>query len=733
MKAVLARRTCHLSLAAAFATALFAGATFAQTAPPPPGGFELDALLGREIVSSVAAAADMPRIAWVSNLRGVRNLWTAAAPDFAPQQLTRYTKDDGQALSDLRLSGDGSLLLFTRGSGPNAAGDVANPSSDPAGAGQAQWAVPTDGRREPWRLADGGNGVLVASGKTVLLARGNQAFELEVAAPPATAEPQPAGTTSGDEAPAPPEPKLLFTARGSLGNLTPLPDGNVGFVSGRGDHSFVGVFDRAAKSLRWIAPGVDRDGAPAFSKDGSRVAFIRMPGARVGERFDLTAGSRFAIWVGDPRTGQAHEVWQSPADAGGFAQFYPQTALAWAGADDLLLTSEHAGFLHLHHLDLSAGESPPPAVDLTPGDFEIEGFVLTSDTATAYVWGNHDDIDRRHIQRIDIATGQRHTVTHGDGIEAEPLPLADGSLVYRAADARRPMTIMVAAGDGSKAHAIAPAPWPGDVPLAALTEPAAVTFRAADGTEIHGQLFRPPARTGADAKHPAVIFLHGGPIRQMLLGWHYSDYYANAYAFNQFLASRGYLVLSVNYRAGIGYGRDFRRAAGQGPRGAAEYQDVVAGGRFLAARDDVDPARIGLWGGSYGGLLTAMGLARDSELFAAGVDLHGVHDWSFRATDFPTPGGIWGLGEADLELARSSSPVAAVDTWRSPVLFIHGDDDRNVLFQQTTDLVQRLRDHDVHHEVLVFPDEVHGFLRYTSWLRTFEAAYDFFERFLGKP
>src|SRR2546421_8868400 len=97
---------------------------------------------------------------------------------------------------------------------------------------------------------------------------------------------------------------------------------------------------------------------------------------------------------------------------------------------------------------------------------------------------------------------------------------------------------------------------------------------------------------------------------------------------NQYLASRGYMVLSVNYRSGIGYGRAFRLASHRGARGASEYQDIVAGAKHLQSRDDVDKKRIGLWGGSYGGYLTALGLGRHSDIFAAGGAFHGVHGWS---------------------------------------------------------------------------------------------------------
>jgi dipeptidyl aminopeptidase/acylaminoacyl peptidase len=266
---------------------------------------------------------------------------------------------------------------------------------------------------------------------------------------------------------------------------------------------------------------------------------------------------------------------------------------------------------------------------------------------------------------------------------------------------------------------------PPEFPERELVTPKLVTFRAADGLTIHGQLFAPPScRSGC----PAVVFSHGGPIRQMLPAWHYRPYYANAYAENQFLAHRGIVVLSVNYRLGIMYGREFREAPNASWRGSAEYQDIVAAAGYLGTLPQVDKKRVGLWGGSYGGLLTALGLARSSDVFKAGVDFHGVHDWSVLLD-----GGEDGFADAPdkkqaLELAFKSSPVADVARWRSPVLFIHGDDDRNVPFDQTTDLVQRLRHQGVRVEDIVYPDEVHDLLLWRSWVSAYRATAAFFAR-----
>jgi dipeptidyl aminopeptidase/acylaminoacyl peptidase len=162
----------------------------------------------------------------------------------------------------------------------------------------------------------------------------------------------------------------------------------------------------------------------------------------------------------------------------------------------------------------------------------------------------------------------------------------------------------------------------------------------------------------------------------------------------------------------------FREALNYGAGGGSEFNDVLGAGLFLKNRPEVDPARIGLWGGSYGGYLTAMGLARASDLFAAGVDLHGVHDWTEEL----------GIGKDDEagRLAFNSSPMASVKDWRSPVLLIHGDDDRNVNFRQTVELVEALRGR-VHVEQLIFPDEIHDFLMHAHWLEAYRAAVRFFD------
>ncbi len=256
---------------------------------------------------------------------------------------------------------------------------------------------------------------------------------------------------------------------------------------------------------------------------------------------------------------------------------------------------------------------------------------------------------------------------------------------------------------------------PKDFPVDAHVTPQIVMTKAADGLDIHNQLFLPKDLKPGE-RRPAIIFVHGGPQRQMMPGYHYMQFYHWAYAVNQWLASQGFVVMSINYRSGIGYGRSFRNAPNTNARGNSEYQDVVAGAKYLQGRADVDPARVGIWGLSYGGLLTSQALARNSDIFVAGADFAGVH--------------LYGNSLDSTNLSYQSSAISAIKTWKSPVFLVQGDDDRNVDFSQMVGLVQLLRAHGVYYELEVIPDDVHESLIHKRWLGTFARMGDFLKRFV---
>jgi dipeptidyl aminopeptidase/acylaminoacyl peptidase len=677
-------------------------ASFSPAAGSPSSGFSIEDVLSApfpsDLVSSPSGA-----VAWVFSASGVRNVWVAEPPSWTARAVTSYRDDDGQEIGDLDFSPDGKELVYVRGGDANRGGEVPNPAHAPEGAEQAVYSVSLAAGSAPRRIGEG-HDPAVAGGRVAYVFKG-QVWSAPL--DPAASE----------------KAAALFKARGEAALLRWSPDGSrLAFVSRRGDHSFVGVFEPGSKTLRYLDPGVDRDDAPAWSPDGRRLAFLRVPANRAVQGFrPHRDGQPWSIRVADAGDGTSREVFRAASGRGSvFRAIVALQEIFWADGDRLVFPWERDGFTHLYAVPAEGGTATP----LTPGEFDVEHVALTADRGSVVFSSNQDDVDRRHLWRVRASGGAKPlALTSGAGIEWSPVAAADGTgIAFLRSDARRPPRVAIRSEAGA-IRDLAPGTVPARFPEAALVVPEQVLFTAADGMKIHGQLFLPAGK----APHPAAIFFHGGSRRQMLLGWHYNYYYRNSYAFNQYLASRGFVVLSVNYRSGIGYGMEFREALNYGATGASEYQDVVGAGLYLRSRADVDPARIALWGGSYGGYLTALGLARASNLFAAGVDFHGVHDWNDVIRNFePSYDPVKSAETA--RVAFESSPLASVATWRSPVLLIHGDDDRNVPFVESIALAEALRSRGVEVEQLVFPDEIHDFLRHESWVRAYRAADEFLER-----
>ncbi|HEV2383633.1 MAG TPA: prolyl oligopeptidase family serine peptidase [Terriglobia bacterium] len=475
----------------------------------------------------------------------------------------------------------------------------------------------------------------------------------------------------------------------------------------------------------YLDPSVDHDSEPVWSGDGQSLAFLRIPNSHDDMVFEpKRTGQPWSIRVADASTGRGREVWH--ADPGRGSVFHGMVAanqILWGAGDRLVFPWEHDAWIHLWSVPLSGG---PPKL-LTPGNFEVEFVTLSPDKRELVFASNQDDIDHRHLWRESVTGDHPTALTSGSSIEWSPAMTGDSkAIAFLHSDAQHPARPAIL--EGNRTADLAPESMPPDFP-ADLVTPEQVILSAADGLQIHGQLFLPGNAGGG--RHPALVFFHGGSRRQMLLGWHYMGYYHNAYALNQYLASRGYVVLSVNYRSGIGYGLDFREALNYGAAGASEFNDVLGAGLYLRSRRDVDPARIGLWGGSYGGYLTALGLARASDLFACGVDMHGVHDWNLEIPTFSHSHDPEARPDA-ARLAFESSPLAYVKTWRSPVLLIQGDDDRNVPFSEMVALVEALRKQGVDFQQIVFPDEIHDFLLHRSWLAAYHAASDYFDSHLKR-
>jgi dipeptidyl aminopeptidase/acylaminoacyl peptidase len=645
-------------------------------------------------------------VAWVYNERGARNVWVALPGPhggYSARRLTAYTTDDGEVISNLAWNGDGRMLFYTRGGlAENAEGPV-NPLSLPSGpqAG-AVWAVSLNGGA-PRRIGTGTMPVPSPKGDVMVFLRHGQPW---VTPSEGAAEPVP-----------------LFVDRGRLSFVTWSPDGTrLAFVSNRPAHSIVGVYDFATKSIQWIAPGIDYDIDPIWSPDGKRIAFVRTPSDPVVPFTSNREGTPWEIWVGDAATGQGRRIWRAAAGVG--SRFRPlfnsRDSIFWGVGNHLVFPWEVTGWVRLYSISADGGESSL----LTPGESEVFGAQLSSDRSHLVYSSNQGDLDRRHIWELSVAHGRPRQVTHGDGVEDMPIIAVDNRIFALRGEARLPLRPVRVTDEGMAE--LAPGAMPKDFPSNDLVVPQLVTFEASDGMMIHGQLFIPRGRT---VPGPAVLFFHGGPTnRQMFAAWDPFETHSHLYESSQYLANHGYVVLSVNYRGGAGYGFDYRESPRFGAGGASELDDIIAAAKYLQSRPDVDPKRLGVWGGSYGGRMTLLALAQAPQYFAAGASYSGIYDW-VTMPEFDVNGAQPG-NEATVRLAYDSGPVAHMDAWRAPVLLMLGDADPIVNIEQTTALAAALRRRKIPVDVLMLPDEVHFLLKDSSWNKVFEATKNYFDKHL---
>jgi dipeptidyl aminopeptidase/acylaminoacyl peptidase len=754
----------------------------------------------QELVS--AKKADM--IAWVDYAEGTRNAYSAAAPLFTPVRLTNFRKDDGIMMSAVKISDDGSTVIFLRGEAANREGWSPNPTADPNGFEHAIWAARTSGGA--WRVVDASNPELAPDGSAILFVKNGQIFRARLT------RTKPLDDVERGEKP-------FIAEWGVQSDPRYSPDGKkIAFVSTRTDHSFICVYDVATRKVTYLAPSVDFDSMPMWMDDSRHLVFVRRPGLPFGQQGQqgtgalglpngpafqtpaaaaAAAGGRggrgtrggngtaaagnppaaqaaggrgvqapatapappvnnspglmtatfrggytLGLYKADVTTGEAQEVWHNQkgdivvpnvlsAHVAGRYLVFPAFTFGGRGGGGFGRGGALSGapqpaappadqkqdeWDRYYSLDLTNPSARP--VLLTPTDGLIENqtsIAFSADERTFYYCTNARDIERRHIWSVPVSGGTPEQITAGEGVETSPAPLASGKyMATLSASWKMPQSVGIWKTGAPEQRIVFPTSRPG-FPIEAHVKPEIVITKAADGLEIHNQLFLPPDLKPGE-RRPAIVFVHGGPVRQMMPAYHYMQFYHWAYGINQWLANQGYVVMSINYRSGVGYGRSFRNAPNAGAAGNAEYQDVVAGGKYLQSRPDVDPNRVGIWGLSYGGLLTSQALARNSDIFKAGVDLAGVH--------------LWGSSLDPESVSFKSSTIGAIDGWKSPVLLIQGDDDRNVAFQQMTGLVQLLRARDVYYELIVFPDDVHESLLHSRWMYTMGRMETFLHKFL---
>lgn len=681
-----------LITALAAALALFAGLTLFD----PPMGYaraetvgpdSLEQHLATPFQSALVGAEDRPVFAWVVNSGGVRNIWVASAGK-PGRQRTSYSADDGIEISGLSLNSSGTRLAFVRGGDAEFPdGDLPNTGLAPVPPRQTVSIMDVAGRRPPVRVGEGHGPVFAPDGARLAYSKAGAIMLWSPGAPP----------------------RRIAKLAGRVKEIIWSSDGGrLLFEESRHDHSLIGILDLKNEKLRYLGATLGYSSDPVFSPDGRQIAFIqyREPPASLKD----SQASFWSLRVADIASGAVRTVWTAPEGAGG--QYYGTRGrnLFWVPSGDLLFPWERSGWLHIYGVRATGGQ---PARDLTPDANEVENFRPSPDGKTLVYSANPGDLDSRRLFRVPVSGGASEELTPRDAFAFFPV-FGGPKLAATVTDARHPAHMVLI----DKMVPLGPRPS-----ITAYAPPQTVIFAASDGLKVHGQLF-PGAGTGP---HAAIVFVHGGPRRQMLPGFHPLYYYHNAYILNQELAARGYTVLSVNYRSGTNYGHAFREAPGKARDGASEYRDVLAGGKWLANRADVDPKRIGIWGGSWGGYLAALALARNSDLFAAGVDFHGVHAMVRPVSDAYSPQEKLRIHQ----LQWDSSPMGSMGKWTSPVLIIHGDDDRNVGYDQSLLLARELTARGVPFEEFAFPNERHDFFRFADWLTSYRATQTFFDRELG--
>jgi dipeptidyl aminopeptidase/acylaminoacyl peptidase len=471
---------------------------------------------------------------------------------------------------------------------------------------------------------------------------------------------------------------------------------------------------KAEREIRWNMPVV--------SDDGKHV----VAGARSADNKD-----RWFVTL-DPETGKTRvvdtlhdEAWvRDAALSGGSIQFLPDdTRIAFL--------SERDGWMHLYTLDVSTPDAKPRPI--TSGRWEVTAAALSPDRKKFYVTTTEDHPGERHLYAVGFDGGRRTKITSMAGSnDAEVSPDESTLGLVHSYSTRPPEVYLMPNRAGAAAKPVTTTPT-AEWRSFKWIDPKVITFKARDGVDVHARLFT-PEMSGAkpdrlpNARRPAVVFVHGaGYLQNAHRYW--STYYRE-YMFHNLLAHRGFVVLDVDYRASSGYGRDWRTAIYR-HMGGKDLEDVVDGAKYLAASQQVDAARIGVYGGSYGGFITLMAMFTTPDVFAAGAALRPVTDWAHYNHGYTS--NILNVPQRDAEAYRRSSPIYFAGGLKGALLICHGMVDTNVHFQDSVRLAQRLIElRKENWELAVYPVENHGFTEETSWADEYKRILKLFETMARK-
>jgi dipeptidyl aminopeptidase/acylaminoacyl peptidase len=428
----------------------------------------------------------------------------------------------------------------------------------------------------------------------------------------------------------------------------------------------------------------------------------------------------------DPDTGKARvidalhdDAWVREAGGGPFGGGSP----GWMpDGRSLWFLSERDGYMHLYVVDAAQAGAVPS--QLTSGAFEVTSAELARDKSRFYLVTNEVHPGERHIYEMPAAGGPRTRLTTMTGSSTGEVS-PDGAMIalIHSSVTRPPEVFVMPNRAGAPTQQVTATPTD-EWRSFRWIEPEVVTFTARDGKDVHARLYT-PEMIGAsrDRTRPAVIFVHGaGYLQNAHKYW--STYYRE-YMFHNLLASLGYVVLDVDYRASAGYGRDWRTAIYR-HMGGKDLDDILDGAKYLVDGQRVDPKRIGVYGGSYGGFITLMALFTSPDTFAAGAALRPVTDWAHYNHGYS--GSILNEPQDDAAAYKQSSPIYFAEGLKGALLICHGLVDTNVHVQDSIRLAQRLIElRKTNWELALYPVENHSFERDTSWADEYRRILELFE------
>jgi len=474
---------------------------------------------------------------------------------------------------------------------------------------------------------------------------------------------------------------------------------------------------KADRDIRWSMPEVSEDGKLAVA------------GARSADNKD-----RWYVAI-DPETGKTRVVDTLHDDAwvrevgGGFGspgvEFLPDGRRVW-------FLSERDGWMHLYTVDVgeALATGSASAKQLTSGKWEITNASLARDGKKLYFTSTEIHPGERHLYSVPLDGGPRTKITSMTGSNlAEVSPDESMLGLIYSYSTKPPEVYLMPNAPGAAAKQITTTPTD-EWRSFKWIDPKVITYKARDGADVHARLFT-PEMIGArrDPSRPGVVFVHGAGYAQNAHKY-WASYYRE-YMFHNLLASRGYVVLDVDYRASSGYGRDWRTAIYR-HMGGKDLDDVVDGAKYLASAEQVNPKRIGVYGGSYGGFITLMAMFTTPDVFAAGAALRPVTDWARYNHGYTS--NILNVPQKDAEAYRRSSPIYFADGLKGALLICHGMVDTNVLYQDSVRLAQKLIElRKENWEMAGYPVENHGFERATSWADEYRRILKLFEDNLRLP